>query len=203
MTDTASDVNTTDAGRAAGDRQVLDFWFGSSADDPDALSEREIWWRPDEAFDAACRDRFAGLCDRALAGDLDDWAETAHGALALVLLLDQVPRNIHRGRPEAYAGDAKARTVADEAIACGLDAALAPVQRLFLYLPFEHSETLADQHRAVRLIADLGNDTWLDFARRHRDIVARFGRFPHRNAVLGRATTSAEAEFLKQPGSSF
>lgn len=206
MTDTDRDVNPTDLDhpdRAIDAGQVLDFWFRTSATGADALAEREVWWRPDAAFDAACRGRFAGLCERALAGGLDDWAETTHGALALVLLLDQLPRNIHRGRPEAYAGDAKARAAADDAIARGFDAALAPVQRLFLYLPFEHAETLADQDRAVRLIAALDNDGWLDFARRHRDIIARFGRFPHRNAVLGRATTAAEAAFLKEPGSSF
>lgn len=203
MSDSDHDVNMIDTTITAEAVRVLEFWFGSSAAGDESLPERKIWWQPDAEFDAACRKGFAGLSDRALAGEFDRWAETASGALALVLLLDQLPRNIHRGRPEAYAGDDKACTVAGGAIARGFNAVLAPVQRLFLYLPFEHSETPADQERAVRLIAGLGNDTWLDFARRHRDIIARFGRFPHRNAVLGRASTADEAVFLQEPGSSF
>lgn len=203
MSDNDHDVNIIETATNAEALRVLEFWFGSSAAGEETLPERKIWWRPDAEFDAACRKGFADLSDRALAGEFDHWAETASGALALVLLLDQLPRNIHRGRPEAYAGDDKARTVAGGAIARGFDAVLAPVQRLFLYLPLEHSETLADQERVVRLIAVLGNDTWLDFARRHRDIIARFGRFPHRNAALGRATTAEETVFLQEPGSSF
>ncbi|MEZ4380175.1 MAG: DUF924 family protein [Nannocystaceae bacterium] len=177
-------------------RDVLDFWFS------DRVSAK--WWVKDPDFDAEVAARLGELHRQAAAGALDDWAATAEGALARVLLLDQVPRNIYRDTPAAFASDAQARRATEAALDAGHDAALPePSQRLFLYLPLEHSESLADQERCVALMAALGNAMWHDYAVRHRDIVARFGRFPHRNAILGRESTAEELAFLEQPGSSF
>lgn len=183
---------------------LLEFWFGP----PDAAAEaRAVWFAPDPAFDETLRHRFGALQARAGRGELDHWADTVPGALALVLLLDQLPRNLNRGLAAAFACDAKARAVARHAVSRGLDQALPPVQRQFLYLPFEHSESLAEQEEAVRLFAALPEgsfrDNCVDFARRHHAIVARFGRFPHRNRALARPSTADEEEFLKEPGSSF
>lgn len=162
------------------------------------------WFEKDPAFDAQVRARLAGWHDMAAAGKLDHWRETAEGCVALCILLDQVPRNLFRGDARAFACDAEARAVTRHALAQGFDRALPQVQRLFLCLPLEHSEDLADQELSVRLIGELDeDDRWLDFAVRHRDIIARFGRFPHRNAAFGRASTLEEAEFLAQPDSSF
>ena len=174
---------------------VIAFWFAPGLD--------ERWFVADPAFDAEIRERFQPLVERAAAGDCDDWIGSPRGALALCLLLDQFPRNIWRGSPLAYACDAKAREVSRAVIAAGLDRQLPAQQRPFLYLPFEHSEDLADQERCVALMRDLDDEELLDYAQRHRDIVARFGRFPHRNVVLGRESTAEEVEFLQQPGSSF
>jgi len=174
---------------------VLAFWFTDEA--------RARWFDKDAAFDAACRDRLGVLARDAAAGRLDGWAAMPRGALALVILLDQVPRNLHRGTPAAFAQDAKAREVARRAVAAGLDAALGPEERLFLYLPFEHGEDAADQALAVDLIEALGDPEWAESARRHRDIILRFGRFPHRNVALGRPSTPEELAFLAGPDSSF
>ena len=182
--------------------RVLDFWFGSRRSG-EPIRVRTRWFRPDADFDAACAAALGTDCERALAGALASLEDSAHGSLALVILLDQIPRNIFRGTAEAFAGDARARTVADRAIAHCFDRTLAPAERMFRYLPFEHAETLADQDRAVALFADLGDADWLDYAHRHRAIIARFGRFPHRNAVLGRASTPEELAFLQEPGSTF
>jgi uncharacterized protein (DUF924 family) len=180
---------------------VLEFWFGHPPYAP-----RKVWFERDAEFDRACAD-FAADHARAAAGAYDDWASMPEGALALVLLLDQFPRNLFRGTAAAYASDAKARAVAQGAVAAGHDGALSPVQRVFLYLPFEHSENLADQDRSCRLFAALGEHPahaeLVRYAERHREIIARFGRFPHRNAILGRATTAEEAAFLEEPDSSF
>lgn len=183
-------------------REILDFWFG--APDSDVYgTTREIWFKADTGFDADVRRRFAGALDRAAAGAHDGMGATSEGTLALIVLLDQFPRNIHRGTPQAFAFDAKALDTAQRALDAGHDAALPAFQRGFLYLPFEHSEDRADQERSVALFRALGDANMLDFAVRHRDIVARFGRFPHRNAILGRESTPEEVEFLDQPGSSF
>jgi uncharacterized protein (DUF924 family) len=182
--------------------RVLAFWFGA----PDAdggWSARGEWFRADPGFDTACANRFADACDDALQGGLGALAQTAKGALALVLLLDQFPRNIHRGTRGAFAGDARARDVARAAIARRYDEGMPAVFRLFFYLPFEHAENLRDQERACALIGELGDADWLAYAERHRQIIARFGRFPHRNRVLGRASTADELAFLAEPGSSF
>lgn len=171
---------------------VLTFWFA----DPERA------WKKDPAFDDELRRRFGALHAAVLRGEHDDWCATPRGVLAYVLVLDQLSRNLHRGDPRAFAGDARALTAAARAVDAGQDRALAPIERGFLYMPFMHSEALADQERAVALFAALG-EPFLPFAVQHRDIVARFGRFPHRNAVLGRESTPEEREFLTQPGSSF
>jgi uncharacterized protein (DUF924 family) len=181
----------------AGD--VLAFWF-----EGDRGLFRERWFRTDEKFDTLCLERFEFMVRAAMDGALDNWATTAAGALALVIVLDQFPRNMFRGSHQAYAGDAHARRIARAALAAGLDAQLTPVERIFLYLPFEHSEDLSDQDLGVRLFAALARETGmakgLEAAERHRAVVRRFGRFPHRNAALGRATTAEEAAWLAEPG---
>lgn len=159
----------------------------------------EAWFAKSDDFDA----RFTAFCHdlhmQAAARRLDDWARTAQGSLALLILLDQLPRNAFRGTAHMFATDPLARAVADAAIAAGQDMEIEPLLRGFVYLPFMHSETLADQERSVRLNTPLGGDS-LDYAVVHRDIIARFGRFPHRNAVLGRETTPEEAAFLDSGG---
>lgn len=181
--------------------EILGFWFGGEE------GYREVWFRKDEAFDREVRDRFAEDYERAAAGELDGWMSSPRGCLALILLLDQFPRNLFRGDPRAFATDEKARAVADHAVSTGLDRGLSPVERMFVYLPFEHSESVEDQRRSVELFlaldAELEAPEVLDYAVRHREVIERFGRFPHRNEVLGRASTPEEEEFLKEPGSSF
>lgn len=184
---------------------ILDFWFDRRPGV--ALASRRAWFEKNTAFDDAIRQRFGAAVESALAEGYADWAETAEGALALLILLDQFPRNIFRGQAKAFAGDARARTIARHAVDRGFDIALPPVMRLFFYLPFEHSEQLADQDLAHLLFAALdkelpGQDLAL-WADRHRAVILRFGRFPHRNAALGRISSAEEIEFLKQPGSSF
>jgi uncharacterized protein (DUF924 family) len=174
---------------------IVTFWFSDEA--------KPKWWVKEDAFDAAVRGRFAAALEAALAGALDGWAATPEGALALVILLDQVPRNSFRGTPGAFSGDEKALSVAKDAIARGLDAALPPDRRNFLYMPFQHSERLEDQESGMALFAANDVENGLSYMRAHRDIVARFGRFPHRNAILGRASTPEELDFLQQPNSSF
>jgi uncharacterized protein (DUF924 family) len=186
---------------------VLAFWFGALPGAAGYGRMREVWFAKDPGFDDEVRRALARPHEAAWSGASDGWATEGRGALALVILLDQVPRNIFRGEARAYACDAKARDVAAAAIARGDDSALLPAERLFLYLPFEHSELRADQARALELFAALEafpeTTGVMKAARRHAEIIARFGRFPHRNAVLGRATTPQEAEFLKEPESSF
>lgn len=177
-------------------RAVLDFWFG-----PEAGPER--WFKKDPTFDAAIRARFADACADALAGGLADWRAGARGCLALILLLDQFPRNLHRDDARAFAGDARARAVLARARAAGFDRELDPAERHFLYMPLMHSEDPADQRDSVALFEALGNADVLKYARAHKAIIDRFGRYPHRNAVLGRASTPEEEAFLRQPGSSF
>lgn len=182
---------------------VLQFWFERKPN----LLRRRRWFKSDEQFDARCRERFEFTVRAAMDGALDNWAETPAGALALVIVLDQLPRNIYRGTHMAYGGDAHARRIARAALNQGFDAKLTPVERMFLYLPFEHSENLADQDFAVRLFSALAQEPGLekvhDSAKRHRKVIRRFGRFPHRNAALGRASTPAEEAFLHEPGNRF
>jgi uncharacterized protein (DUF924 family) len=158
-----------------------------------------LWFAKDVAFDQRFRDHFLGLHDRAARGALDGWRETADGAMALVILLDQFPRNAFRGSSRMYATDERARHIAHAAIAAGHDKAFAPALRVFLYLPFGHSESLADQDRAVALCETLGEPT-ISHARQHRDVIRRFGRFPHRNPILGRPMTEEEQRYLDSGG---
>ncbi len=205
MTNARNDARNDIADGALVD-EILDFWFGAPGS-PEHGRPRPVWFQADPDFDAAIRERFAETQARAAAGALDHLQESARGGLALVLLLDQFPRNLFRRDPRAYACDAKARAVAGRLLDAGLDRELPPIERRFLFLPFEHSEDLEDQNRSVALFRALaeetGDDTSIYWAERHHEIIARFGRFPHRNAVLGRETTPAEAEFLKEPNSSF
>lgn len=169
---------------------VLDFWREAGP---------ARWFRKDDAFDEAFRRRFLGQHEAAARGELDGWAGDAQGALALILLLDQFPRNAFRGTPRMFATDAKARAVARAAVETGFDQAVEPLLRGFLYLPFMHSEELADHELSVALNRPLGGESQR-FAEHHRGIIARFGRFPHRNAVLGRSTTPEEQAFLDEGG---
>ena len=186
---------------------VLDFWFGRP-DDDHHLQTRPEWFRKDPAFDALCAQRFGSLIDAALRGELAGWAAQPRSALAEVIVLDQFTRNTRRGTAGMFAGDARALAAARALVTGGADRTLPGVMRQFIYLPFEHSEALADQAESLRLFAQLGRDEpvlagLLEWAQKHYDIVARFGRFPHRNAALGRESTPEEIEFLKQPGSGF
>ncbi|MGZ3217887.1 DUF924 family protein [Paracoccus sp. T5] len=170
-------------------QQVLDFWFSDEM--------RPNWFAKSDQVDARIREDFADTYTAAHDGQLDGWMEDADSALAMVIALDQFPRNIFRGSPRSFESNDLALRHAKAALDRGHDQQQSPERRQFLYLPFMHSEELADQERSVQLYEALGNEHSLHFARDHRDIVARFGRFPHRNAVLGRDSTPEEAEFLK------
>lgn len=180
---------------AAGPDAVLQFWFGEC--------RPEQWFKVDPAFDELLRQRFGALHRAAHLGELWDWRGGAEGRLAEVIVLDQFSRNLFRGRAQAFASDAMALALAQEAVAAGLDAALAPQQRVFLYLPYMHSESRRVHVQAERLYAALGLEVHLDYERRHKAIVDRFGRYPHRNQALGRESTAEELQFLTQPGSRF
>lgn len=188
-------------------QDVLDFWFGAvgSADHGRA---RAAWFRKDPEFDRAIASRFGVLVEAALAGQLRDWDGAAPSAFARIVVLDQFTRNIYRDTPKAFAGDALALAAATAMLERSDDTSLLPVQRCFAYLPFEHAEDLGAQQRSVALFTELAESypalqSNLDYAIRHRDVVQSFGRFPHRNAVLGRASTPAELAFLELPGSRF
>ncbi len=193
---------------------VLDFWLGACPLSAAALQRVQgQWFRKDEAFDAELRRRFEATIADARAGRLDGWAAQAEGRLALLIVLDQFTRNAFRGRPESFAGDAQALAVALEGIARGHDAAVPPMARIFCYLPLEHAEDADMQARSVALFEALRDapdaepkaffDVTLDYARQHQAVIARFGRFPHRNAILGRASTAQELAYLAQPGAGF
>ena len=172
--------------------QVLDFWYAGNVNE-----KRKAWFKKDPDFDEEIRRRFGADVEKAAAGQHDDLLETAEGALALLILLDQFPRNLYRNDPKTFASDGKALEIAKAAIARGHDAELTPYQKIFFYLPFEHSEHMEDQERAVALCTDLGDADYLKYAIAHRDVIARFGRFPHRNEVLGRTSTEEEVAFMK------
>ena len=186
--------------------EILDFWFGSPKS-VDYGKERSFWFTKNPEFDRELSARFLLDYEQAARGELDYLQDSPLGCLTLVLLLDQFGRNMFRGTPKSFATDAKALSVAKSAVDQGCDRALLPVQRWFIYLPFEHSENLADQERCVELFATLSNHpesaNTIEYALRHKAVIERFGRFPHRNKILGRVNTTAETEFLKQPGSSF
>jgi uncharacterized protein (DUF924 family) len=193
---------------------VLWFWLGDL--DGDGLAEQGVaqrWWRKDRAFDQEIRAKFEATWQAIMAGDRDAWLADAHSRLAYVIVLDQFSRNMFRDSAQAFAGDELALAAAADGVERGLDRALHGHERVFFYMPFMHSEQLAMQDRGIELFAALRAGTQgraqdalsgnVDFAKRHRDVVARFGRFPHRNAALRRESSSEELAFLKQPGSSF
>jgi uncharacterized protein (DUF924 family) len=193
---------------------LLDWWFGS-ADKPDEVAAQmgKLWFGKRDSQDLEARTRFGDLVEQALAGGLTEWTQRPEGWLALVLLLDQLPRMIFRESPKSFAGDLRAQALVAQGIAADFDRQLLPIQRVFIYLVFEHCEYLAVQNEAISRFTELMNQQPeadravfadnLDYAERHQKIIARFGRFPHRNAVLGRESTAEELEFLAGPGSRF
>ncbi|MET0346900.1 MAG: DUF924 family protein [Methyloceanibacter sp.] len=175
--------------------EILAFWFETL--------KPEDWYRKNPAIDAAITERFGATYEVLKTGVPPDWLAEPRGMLAAIIVLDQFPRNMFRDDARAFATDQAALALAKRAISEGTDMRLAPEQRAFIYLPFQHAETRDDQARSIELFTALGNPNNLDFALRHQAIIARFGRFPHRNSVLGRASTAEELAFLQEPGSSF
>ncbi|MEK8033529.1 DUF924 family protein [Ideonella sp. DXS29W] len=204
----------TTSASAESPASVLAFWFGDAperaATDP---TRAKLWWSKQPAVDAQMRERFAGLVDDVGAGLLDGWAHTDLGRLALILVADQFSRNIHRGTPRSFGLDPLARQWTLHGLESGAFEALLPIQRLFAYMPLEHSESLEHQDRCVALMQGLRDRatpeeaatfaSYADYAEKHRAVIQRFGRFPHRNAILGRDSTAEELAFLQTPGSSF
>ena len=189
-------------------QDVLDFWFLPRTD-PGYGKARPEWFRKDEAFDALIAERFGALIPQAVAGGLREWdLQGPEGTLARILVLDQVTRNAYRGKPEAFSGDLLALLAARSLVDSGADRLLEPQQRAFAYMPFEHAEDARMQECAVELFGRLAQEhegftEMLDYAHRHRGVIARFGRFPHRNPILGRASTADELHYLGQPGAGF
>ncbi|CAI8889189.1 DUF924 family protein [Pseudomonas sp. Irchel 3H3] len=193
---------------------LLQWWFGT-ADNPNEVAAQQggLWFGKRDSQDREARERFADLVDQALAGGLTEWTQRPEGWLALVLLLDQLPRMIYRDTPAAFSGDLRAQQLVAQGIAADFDRQLPAIQRVFIYLVFEHCEHLAVQNEAISRFADLLAEQPqaqrevfadnLDYAERHQKIIARFGRFPHRNAILGRESTPEEVAFLREPGSRF
>ena len=179
----------------ASSEDVLKFWFGELTP--------EDWWRKDPVLDRRIADRFDPTLAAASRCELHAWRGSARGRLAEVIVLDQFSRNVHRDTAAAFANDSLALALAQEAVARGCDLELPAAERAFLYLPWMHSESALIHGEALRLFAAPGLEKNLDFERRHKAIIDRFGRYPHRNALLGRTSTTEELEFLKQPGSSF
>ena len=197
-----------------GPAEVLDFWFADTLTNPDSLAgRRAIWFMGGPDIDQLITKKFGTLPDAALAGELQHWATDARNTLALVLVLDQFPRNIYRNTARAYHYDAAGLDLAVNIIDQDLNLSLHPIEQSFLFLPLEHSEAIEDQTRAVQLYETLTTQSSgpylesaknsLDYAKRHCDIIRRFGRFPHRNAILGRESTQAEIEFLASGGDTF
>ncbi|MFQ1801982.1 DUF924 family protein [Aeromonas veronii] len=194
---------------------LLDLWFSDEADDVlRATRQAPLWWGKSSETDALLASRFGELAEAAAKGSLAHWADAPSGRLALILLLDQLPRNIHRGTPAAFAQDPLARDLCLKGLSIGADKSLSPLERVFFYLPLEHAESREQQARSVALFEALAAEQagtsaqttfagFADFARRHQVIIERFGRFPHRNDILGRTSTQEEAAFLQQPGSGF
>ncbi|ENU86635.1 DUF924 family protein [Acinetobacter sp. CIP 102129] len=176
-------------------QDILDFWF-----DPD---HRSLWFAKSDEFDAKIRERFQTIHHQAIQAELWSWRKTAEGRLAEIIVLDQFSRNLYRDQPQAFAHDSMALMLAQEAISLQLDAQLSPDHRSFLYMPFMHSESKLIHEFALKLFQRLGNEINLSFEKKHKLIIDRFGRYPHRNAILGRSSTAEELEFLTQPNSSF
>ena len=198
---------------------VMTFWFGAPGGEVEGRYRKE-WFIKDDAFDEQIKQQFLTDIERAARGEYDDWihqaasqaASQTNGAIALLILLDQFPRNIYRGTPQSFATDSKAIQVAQHLVDSGIDKTLPPTHRFFIYVPFEHQEAIAQQDKAVALMSELiaetpdidpGLKSGLDYAIRHRDVIAQFGRFPHRNEILGRESSAEERAFLQQPGSRF
>lgn len=193
---------------------VLDFWFGTNQADAAVAAERaKLWWIKRDETDRAIRERFEAIVHKAARRELEAWAESPQGRLALIILTDQFPRNMYRNTADAFAFDALARAWCKEGLRNNAHRALRPIERVFFYLPLEHSESMDDQEQAVALfralvdgVGETGREVFsgfLDYAVRHREVIARFGRFPHRNRILGRESNEEEIAFLKEPGSSF
>jgi len=195
-------------------KTICEFWFGQNPDDAAVAKERSsLWWSKSEETDEEIRRRFEKLVIAAELGDLDAWRSSSKTWLALILLTDQFPRNIYRDTPSAFRFDDIARDLCVEGLAVGIDKDLRPIERVFFYLPLEHSENLDDQNRCIALFRELVGEVDVDhkttfenfvnFARSHQTIIERFARFPHRNVILGRDSTRDEIEFLQEPNSSF
>lgn len=187
---------------------VHDFWFGPlDAEGMSLPAQQTMWFKRSAETDAACRERFAMQVDDALSGGLARWEQSDNGLIALILLLDQFTRNIHRNTAKAFAGDERALSLAMTCLDRGREASMPAAHRVFLLMPLEHAEDMATQERCVAEFERLGQDTGLEqvtefarYARAHRDVIARFGRFPHRNALLGRESTAAECDHLEKHG---
>ncbi|WP_248798100.1 DUF924 family protein [Pseudomonas sp. MWU13-2105] len=193
---------------------LLEWWFGSAGTTAAMVADKgRLWFGKRDRQDLEARERFGVQVEQALAGDLTEWTQCPEGWLALVILLDQLPRMIFRDSPRAFSGDARAQALVAQGVAADFDRRLSAIQRVFVYLVFEHCEHLAVQNEAVSRFAALLAEQpevgraifadYLDYAERHRDVIARFGRFPHRNRVLGRESTVEEVAFLQEPGSRF
>jgi uncharacterized protein (DUF924 family) len=193
--------------------EVLDFWFGEDCNNPDWAEDNRRWYSGGESFDCIIGERFARRVEQALAGDMEEWKRSPRMTMALIILLDQFTRNIFRGSPRAFEGDERARSVLNTALKKGFDHSLSYKERCFIYMPLEHSESLADQQHCVELFeallaqapaayhSNIGNS--LKFAIKHRDIIREFGRFPHRNEILGRIATPGEIRYLADGGARF
>jgi uncharacterized protein (DUF924 family) len=194
--------------------QIIEYWFGADLDEgATAKAQASLWWAKNPQADAEIKQRFEGYLALAANGALTHWRSTPRGWLALILLTDQFPRSIYRDSAKAFAFDPTALALCRGGLAAQIDTQLRPIERVFFYLPLEHSEHLADQEKSVELFATLlaslplewrnAFTEYLDFAKRHREVICRFGRFPHRNAILGRVSSAEEVAFLQLPGSSF
>lgn len=204
MTEREADTNAANRATDGTASDIVAFWFGEGLEHG---KRRERWFKKNVVFDDEIRRRFLAIFALAAAGKLSHWKNQPHSCLALIIVLDQFPRNLFRGSPRAFASDALAREATAQALANGVDRVLKPVERQFIYLPLEHSESMPDQQHCLKLMQQLSAfvetadvHVW---AEKHLAIIGRFGRFPHRNAVLGRESTAEEIEFLKQPGSGF
>lgn len=176
-------------------KEIIDFWFEEI--------EPKQWWQKSEEFDSLIENRFGTIHKQAISGELFQWRETSVGSLAEIIILDQFSRNMFRDKPESFAYDAMALTLSQVAISKGFDTELSQAQCVFMYMPFMHSESQLIHEEAVKLFTALGVESNLEFEYKHKTIIDRFGRYPHRNAILGRQSTEEEIEFLKQPNSSF
>ncbi len=176
-------------------KEIIDFWF-------EELKPAQ-WWKKDEKFDRLIEERFGKVHRAAVQGELFGWRVSGLGRLAEIIVLDQFSRNIYRDQVEAFSADTAALILSQETVAAGLDAELSPTQRTFLYMPYMHSESLKVHNQAVELYRRNGIEDNYNFELKHREIIERFGRYPHRNSILGRISTDEEKDFLQQPGSSF